>query len=167
MRPDRIVYLDEPIDLKTVRVDSHGPLAALWPLTGTPADLAARLRRKLPAYAHVYLREELPARFRYRDNPRIAPVLVMADEGGEITTREYMAKRKTPERGDHGYDHELIDMGATFIAQGPAFRRGLVIPPFPNLDVYNLMCAVLGLHPAPNDGDDTLVRETLFAPPAP
>jgi hypothetical protein len=55
-------------------------------------------------------------------------------------------------------------MWATFIADGPAFRHGTVLPPFENIQVYNLLCAVLGLRPAPNDGDDRLVRSALTAP---
>ncbi|MFA5056910.1 MAG: hypothetical protein WC485_02250, partial [Opitutaceae bacterium] len=101
----------------------------------------------------------------YRDNPRISPVLVFADEGWEVTTRAAHAKRRKPEYGDHGYDNQLISMGATFIAAGPAFRHGVVLPPFENIQVYNLLCAVAGLHPAPNDGDDRLVRSALLPPP--
>jgi hypothetical protein len=56
-------------------------------------------------------------------------------------------------------------MGATFIANGPAFRHGVVIPSFENIHIYNLLCAVLGLKPAPNDGDDRLVHAALLAPP--
>jgi hypothetical protein len=56
-------------------------------------------------------------------------------------------------------------MGATFIARGPAFRHGVVIPPFENVEVYNLLCAVLGLKPAPNDGDDSLARLSLARAP--
>jgi hypothetical protein len=52
-------------------------------------------------------------------------------------------------------------MGALFIANGPAFRQGLEIPDTVNIQVYNLLCALLGLKPAPNDGDDRLVRAAL------
>jgi hypothetical protein len=58
-------------------------------------------------------------------------------------------------------------MGATFMAHGPAFRRGVVLPPFDNIEVYNLLCAVLGLRPAPNDGDDRLARAALLRPSGP
>jgi len=64
-------------------------------------------------------------------------------------------------KGMHGFDPALKSMGATFIASGPAFKRGVTIPPFDNVDVYNLLCAVLGLRPAPNDGDDFLVKRVL------
>jgi len=163
----RTVFLDDLVDLKTVQVDFLGTQAGLRPLKDTPAKLAATIRRAHPAHVQVYLRAEVPERFHYRDNPRIPPVLLFADEGGEITTRASQAKRTKPERGDHGYDNQLISMGATFIASGPAFRRGTVIPPFENIEVYNLLCAVLQLRPASNDGNDQLVRAVLRPPPAP
>jgi hypothetical protein len=48
-----------------------------------------------------------------------------------------------------------------FIAHGPAFRRGVVVPEFPNVDVYPLMMHVLGLPPRPNDGHLRAVRDML------
>jgi hypothetical protein len=52
-------------------------------------------------------------------------------------------------------------MGALFIAAGPAFRRGLVVGPFPNVDVYPLLTHVLGIRGEANDGDFGAVREML------
>ena len=52
-------------------------------------------------------------------------------------------------------------MGALFLAQGPAFRQGVILKAFDSIHVYNLLCAALGLLPAPNDGDDRLVRAAL------
>ena len=161
----RAVFLDDLVDLKAVRAEFTGTQAGLRPLKEPPAKVVARIRRARPPHVQIYLREEVPARFHYRDNPRIPPVLLFADEGWEITTRASQARRTKPEYGDHGYDNELISMGATFIAAGPAFRRGAVIPPFENIEVYNLLCAVLGLRPAPNDGGDRLVRAALAVPP--
>jgi ectonucleotide pyrophosphatase/phosphodiesterase family protein 5 len=43
-------------------------------------------------------------------------------------------------------------MQATFIARGPAFRSGAKVDTVFNLDVYELMCRVLRIKPAPNDG---------------
>ncbi len=162
-----VAFVDDWVDLAAVQLECTGSQAGLRPRVGTAADLAARVRRSLPAHLRAYLREEIPERYHYRDNPRIAPVLILADEGWEITTRADHARRKRPERGDHGYDNELPVMGATFIASGPAFRRGARIAPFENIQVYNLLCAVLGLRPAPNDGDDRLARVILRPAPAP
>ena len=52
-------------------------------------------------------------------------------------------------------------MGALFLAHGPAFKRGVELPAVENLHLYHLLCAVLGVKPAPNDGDDRLVRAAL------
>ncbi len=61
----------------------------------------------------------------------------------------------------HGYDHELPSMRAVFLAQGPAFEAGLTVPPFQSIHVYELLCAVLGVHPAPNRGSLDSVRTVL------
>ena len=47
----------------------------------------------------------------------------------------------------------LPSMRAAFIAHGPAFRKGVVIPAFDNVDVYPLMARLLGIPPRANDGD--------------
>ena len=52
-------------------------------------------------------------------------------------------------------------MHGIFIAHGPSFRRGVTLPPAENIQIYNLLCAALGLKPAPNDGDDRLVKSVL------
>ena len=44
-------------------------------------------------------------------------------------------------------------MRATFIAHGPAFRKGVVIPAFDNVDVYPLMTRLLHIPMRENDGD--------------
>jgi hypothetical protein len=52
-------------------------------------------------------------------------------------------------------------MGALFIASGPAIRRGSTLDQADNIQVYNLLCAILGITPAPNDGDARLARRLL------
>ena len=63
--------------------------------------------------------------------------------------------------GDHGYDNALLSQHATFIASGPAFRSGIVVEPIENIEIYNIMAHILGLEPAPNDGDLDRVRHML------
>ena len=52
-------------------------------------------------------------------------------------------------------------MRAIFIAHGPAFRRGVTVPPFRNIHVYPLLAEVLDLAPAPTDGSLDSVRAML------
>ena len=37
----------------------------------------------------------------------------------------------------------------------------MIVPPFENFHVYELMCAVLGLEPAGDDGDPAVTRAFL------
>jgi len=55
-------------------------------------------------------------------------------------------------------------MRALFVAHGPAFRRGLLVPEFDNVDVYPLLAKILGIRPAPNDGDFNAVAPMLASP---
>ena len=52
-------------------------------------------------------------------------------------------------------------MRGIFIAHGPAFRRGITVPPFRNIHVYPLLAEVLRITPAPADGSLDSVRALL------
>jgi ectonucleotide pyrophosphatase/phosphodiesterase family protein 7 len=52
-------------------------------------------------------------------------------------------------------------MQGLFIASGPRIRAGVTVKPFENIHLYDLMCAVLGLQPAKNDGDPAVTRDML------
>jgi predicted AlkP superfamily pyrophosphatase or phosphodiesterase len=148
----RVIFLDDYVDMRDVEVIDWSPVAAIRPDSG----LGDRVVRQLTgAHPHltVYRKSEIPERWRYRNHPRIQPILAVADEGWEITTREYFAARPTAFTGaTHGYDNALPSMRATFLAAGPSFRRGVVVAPFQNVHVYALLCRILGIEPAPNDG---------------
>ena len=61
----------------------------------------------------------------------------------------------------HGYDNRYQEMQATFIGHGKAFKKGYIAEPFENVEVYNVMCKILGLKPASNDGKKDLAGEIL------
>jgi hypothetical protein len=45
------------------------------------------------------------------------------------------------------------EMAAVFVASGPAFRHGVVLKSFDNVDVYPLLARLVGVAPQPNDGN--------------
>ena len=160
---ERIVFLDDYIAPSEVQVDFQWSVVGLRPLTGTAEDLLKKLTR-LP-HARVYAKAALPRRFHFRDSPRIPPVVILAEAGWLVISRETLKNRTYPvDLAAHGFDPALPEMGAAFIAAGPAFRQGATLKRFDNIHVYNLLCAVLGLQPAPNDGDNRLVRAALRRP---
>lgn len=159
--PERVIELRDFVDMGKVQVDFSGAVAGLRPLEGDADALYQKFAGR-EKHFHVYRKENMPARYHYTDNRRIPPVVLVADEGwyiGKRTAGEGPVRNMN--KATHGYDPELTSMGATFIANGPAFRHGVTIKPFENVNVYNLLCATLGLKPAPNDGDDRLLNEVL------
>ena len=156
--PKQAIFIDDYIDLRRVRVVTRGQLFTLWPARGEMDAIFTQLR-KVP-HARVYRREKVPARWHYSGNARIAPIMLLADEGWTITDREY-AKSHELKQGGHGYDNNLPSMQATFIAHGPAFKPGTKLPAFSNVDVYELMAYLLRLKPARNDGTLKVFRPVL------
>jgi predicted AlkP superfamily pyrophosphatase or phosphodiesterase len=55
-----------------------------------------------------------------------------------------LSTRKTSP-GKHGFDNQLVEMRASFMAWGPAFKNGITIDGFENVNVYPLVAHLLGL----------------------
>ena len=159
--PERVYYLEELVDTRKLRIITAGEVIGLAPEPGHEAEVeAALLGRHGPL--QCWQRGELPPQWHYGTHPRIAPIVCQADLGWKVFTRQSFVRwggRIKP--GSHGYAPEEPDMRATFVASGPGFRRGQVIEPFDNVHVYALLCALLGLEPAANDGDAAALRAVL------
>ncbi|MCE2860903.1 MAG: hypothetical protein RIR76_986 [Verrucomicrobiota bacterium] len=162
---ERVVVLDDILDPRTVQIDSDGSLLALRPLSGTAEQLVEKFRDV--RHVRAFQSADLPAHFALKPGPRVAPVWVLPEEGWHIAPRSTVERlrRKYAEKGylagDHGYDPLISSMHGILIAEGPAFQRGRVADAASAVHVYPLLCMVLGLQPAPNDGDDRLARALL------
>ena len=62
-------------------------------------------------------------------------------------------------KGGHGFQPDANDMGATFVATGPAFKKGLMLPPMKNLEVYPGIVKLMGLKGAPKTDSDSAIFE--------
>jgi predicted AlkP superfamily pyrophosphatase or phosphodiesterase len=160
-RPEQKIFLEDYVDLGALQVAVWGQVLSAAATDGNHEALIASLQ-KLP-HATVYKKCELPERLHYCKNPRISPVIVIADEGWAITTRKHTAEN-SHDYGMHGYDNALPSMRALFIASGPGLKRNKRLPGFPNVDVYELMCHLLGIKPAQNDGTLGSFRTVLRSP---
>nr|MBA3319208.1 alkaline phosphatase family protein [Gemmatimonadales bacterium] len=157
--PDRVIWLDDWVSPGAMQVDEMSALLTAWPAASLEDSVYRGLKRA--PHLTVYRRGELPARFRLEGSPRTAPIVALADPGWTIARRPVPGEPAEIIRGNHGYDDSLSAMRAIFIARGPAFRRGIVVPPFRNIHVYPLLAHVLGLTPAPGDGSLDSVRALL------
>ena len=163
----RIIYLDDYLDLSTVEVVEWSPNLGLVPRSGSADAIYAALKDKHPALA-IYKREDTPAHLGYRHNPRIPPIVGLAEEGWTIATRGRAFATRIAGRsngGGHGYDPTLKSMHGLFVAAGPHVREGVRVAAFENVHVYNFLCALLELKPAPNDGDPRVTRGFLASQP--
>jgi predicted AlkP superfamily pyrophosphatase or phosphodiesterase len=158
--PARVIVLSDYLDLATVDVVDANPNLAIVPKTVSAEEVYRRLAGAHP-HLRVYRKAETPPEWRFRDHPRVPAIVGVADEGWSIA-RRHLSATAWFSRGNHGFDPRVRSMHGLFVASGPAFRRGVVVPPFENVDLYGVLARVLGVIPAPNDGDprlaDTLLR---------
>jgi predicted AlkP superfamily pyrophosphatase or phosphodiesterase len=158
VRPENNIFLEDYVDLATVRVSDWSPVLMID--GGNANDELITKLRRMP-HVQVYRKEDVPERLHFRDNDRIPPVIAIAEPGWMITTRTRLEKREHPAWGEHGYDNADRDTWGIFIARGPTFKRGLRIPPFANIHIYNALCSSLALQPAPNDGSPDVLALAL------
>lgn len=91
----------------------------------------------------VYLKKETPERWHYGQEDvynRIGDIIVLAEANYAFSMGD---KKVHP--GHHGYDNNLTNMNAVFMAWGPAFKAHSRIPTFENVHVYPLVAKILGL----------------------
>ncbi|MFY9609596.1 MAG: ectonucleotide pyrophosphatase/phosphodiesterase [Blastocatellia bacterium] len=169
--PNNAIILDELVNMKNLaeEVIWTSEIVSIFPKAGKEDTIYKTLKARLPPQAKVYRKAGMPARFHYSNSPRIAALLVLPDEGWVLTKRKRFEERSTDRRkglrGGHGYDNELASMRAIFIAHGSAFKKGSLIEPFENIHLYNLMAKILGLTPAPNEGNESLAIAALADDP--
>lgn len=165
--PNRVVYLGDGacgLDFSKIAVTGGEVVMGIWgrtpdgkrpsPERGEHFDPAAIAQQVNGCHPHVkaWTKENVPDRFGYKNNRRVAPVVVAADVGWTLCAHK-AAKMPgkgaqsgnamsdplnwatlhgntacdrcngTTECGAHGYDNEAPEMRAIFMARGPAFRK--------------------------------------------
>lgn len=164
--PDRVLVLSELIEPSKVQIDFVGAVAGLRPAEGTTAQDIQKVLAAKQNHFTAYLRDQVPEQYHYRAHRRIPSVVLVAEEGWTFLRIPLTGQaRDTFPKGAHGFPPDSPSMGAAFIASGPAFKKDVTLPPFDNIQVYNVACAVLGITPAKNDGDRNLLKQILDHPP--
>ncbi|NXK57433.1 ENPP3 phosphodiesterase, partial [Sylvietta virens] len=117
--------------------------------------------RRSPQHFKPYLTPDLPKRFHYANNIRIDKVHLLVD-------RQWLVEREKAytscDGGNHGYNNEFKSMEAIFLAYGPSFKEKTEVDAFENIEVYNLMCDLLHIMPAQNNGSHGSLNHLLKKP---
>ena len=163
------IGVERVLDL-TPRADFSGCKAANEaPMTMLYCEDPERVRLELELHApevNVWRRAEVPEHLHYRDNPRIGDLVVTPKRPWivYVTPPGDTDAKPVPElKGMHGYDPQRYsEMRGILTGVGPAFRRGVLIPPARNVDVYVLLAHLLELKtPGGLDADFGRVRGLL------
>lgn len=153
-KPERIIHLSDYLKKEwTVRIMPSLP-TLIYPAKGC-TDKILNALKNVP-HLRVWKKTEVPAYLHYGSNANIADIVALPDPGWVIS--DY----NTVIPGNHGYDPQVSDMHVMFRAAGPDFKQGYTMPhPFRNVNVYSLLAHLLGVTPAPNDGNLSDVQELL------
>ena len=129
---NRLIQLEDIIDTSLIEHTDGWPLYGLRPKN--PNDLQdlyyiLLAEAEMNPNFDVYLRDiNMPERYHFSKNERIAPLWIVPKTGWAIVTQDEFNVAEAKEngqvyhpRGLHGYDHEHPLMRAIFVARGPAF----------------------------------------------
>lgn len=107
-------------------------------------------------HIRAWRKGEVPEYLQFGTNPNCLDIIVNPDLGWVIGDVYALAP------GQHGYDPYENDMQVTFRAIGPAFKSGYKKEAlFQNTAIYPLLCHLMDITPAPNDGLLDFVKELL------
>ncbi|KAL8884224.1 MAG: hypothetical protein Q9192_006895 [Flavoplaca navasiana] len=162
---ERLIQLDDLLDVDLIEHIDGWPNYGLRlknPSTTQAVYLDLKAKAESNPNFEVYLRDHnMPERYHFSNNPRIAPLWLVPKTGWAIVLAkdfDVKAAKASGEvyspRGVHGYDHEHPLMRAIFIAKGPAFphKANSRLDIFQNTEVYNIVCGSLFVTPESNNG---------------
>lgn len=157
------INFDEIVNASTYEVWSgNKAFFTIQPHLGNESYVYDSLKdgqRKTKRY-EVYKKKDVPDDLHFKHNRRIGSIVGWMKEGW------YARSSKLPEgnfsqgviRGENGYSNTLKDMHPFFVARGPAFKENFISDPFELVDIYPLICSILGIEPAPNNGSLARVK---------
>lgn len=154
-----MVLLDDMLDAVHYDVDWWGTFIGLRPHADSIDEVARTFVGKHDHF-ECWRKGELPAGWHYGTHPRIPPIVCQVETSWRVQGRQNPPQTQ-PIKGEHGFAPEDPTMRSVFVASGPAFRSGVVLPPFDNVDIYPLLAHLLKIEPAENDGELAPMRPAL------
>ncbi|KAM6968123.1 LOW QUALITY PROTEIN: ectonucleotide pyrophosphatase/phosphodiesterase family member 7-like [Aplochiton taeniatus] len=143
------------LQLTSFELLDYGGFGIMTPRKGKEQEVFEALS-KAPNLT-VYRKEDIPDSFHISRNKRIQPIMVVADLGFNLNSRFPVYVNK----GDHGFHNGEMDMKTIFRAFGPDFKANYMSEPFDSVHIYPLMCELLHIQPAPNNGSITFTQGML------
>jgi predicted AlkP superfamily pyrophosphatase or phosphodiesterase len=159
--PDRVIEIESLAPAGSFELVTQGAAVGLVPLAGREAEVLASVSAPHPHVA-CWPKARIPEHLHYGTHPRVPPVVCLPDAGWLLLSRETLARRPVRAGGAHGYDPAAPEMATLFLAAGPSFRQGVVLPAFDNVDLYPLLARLIGIKPLPSDGKAEVLSGALL-----
>ena len=158
--PERfIAWYDVIPEDWTERVVGNNP-TSIWAKEEYVDSLYNRLSKV--EHLRVWKHGEVPEYLHYGTSNRLGDLIVSPDLGWQFN---FAPSRNL---GTHGFDCKDTDLMVAFRAVGPDFKVGYDAPftegeksAFRNIDLYPLLCKLLGVKPAPVDGKLERIQHIL------
>jgi len=113
-------------------------------------------------HINVWKKGEVPEYLNYGTSDRLGEIIVSPELGWQFGLNNGRSG------GTHGFDCKELDMMVAFRAIGPDFKVNYDAPytegeqsSFRNIDLYPLLCHLLGVKPAPVDGKLERIQKIL------
>ncbi|XP_035224229.1 glycerophosphocholine cholinephosphodiesterase ENPP6-like [Stegodyphus dumicola] len=162
-----IINLQQIIEISDIRyMIYYGATSMILPYEGKLEKVYEAL--KGVAGLNVYKKEEIPEHYHVKYSRLTLPLLLVASKNYYIQGLDIPGKSiptgSSISLGSHGYDpYEVPDMRGIFFARGPGLRRNYISPPLQIVDIYNVLCDLLGIEPLPNNGTKSITKGIVIA----
>ena len=159
------------IPIESIKNDSlfltidNGSIVNIHPKKAVEIDTVFNYLSKKEAHFKVYKTANTPGFEYVPKNKDWGAIQVLPDFGYYFSSEKRIAflNEHTIETiGVHGYDPKFKDMHGIFYANGPAFKKDYSTSSLKNIDIYPLICQILGLKiPTDIDGQLNQIESVL------
>lgn len=157
----RQIFLEDYINLDEFQLVEGGAVGHIWAADEKIDEIYRNLTSANNPHITVYKKENIPDEYHWKHNRRIPPIFVDPEVSWIVRASRAKAPQGNWTVGDHGWPAIKSKSYSVFFAHGPAFQKGLKVAPFNTVDLYPLMCKLLGIAPKPNNGSLENVKMML------
>jgi len=145
----KTINIENILDGLDYKLGGSKPLAMIEPNSNDYDSVYAKLERNQQHYK-LYRKENMPEYYHFNKNDNIYSLLLVAELGWSIVdNKQILNMSKYASKGNHGYDHNEIDLHGIFTAVGPNFKNGYATGSLWNIDIYPLLCKIFNIPPNP------------------